>query len=57
MLALTADASGASLPGVEGSWQQLKEVTLPGVDKDELEALDLIREFGFCCFDESPPLD
>ncbi len=55
MLALTADATGAFLPPVEGSWRCLKEVTLSGVDLDELEALDLIREFGFCCFDETAP--
>jgi hypothetical protein len=51
MLALTP--AGTSLPPVEGSWRRLKEVTLSGVDRDEQEALDLIREFGFCCFDES----
>ncbi|MDB5577562.1 MAG: hypothetical protein JWR80_2738 [Bradyrhizobium sp.] len=55
MLALTVDATGASLPPVDGSWRQLKEVTLAGADRDELEAIDLIREFGFCCFDESTP--
>lgn len=52
VLALTDDASGKSLPPVEGGWRQLKKVTLAGADQDDLEAQVLIQELGFCCFDE-----
>lgn len=52
--ALTGDAGGSALPTELGPWVLRKMLTITGSDPDEAEALQLIREHGFCCFDPVP---
>ena len=49
--ALTDDKSGTSLPAEHGPWRPLKSILLTGSDPDEQEAEALIREYGYCCFE------
>ena len=51
--ALSGEESGACLPDHLGPWTFLKIATLDGGEQDEREALALIGEHGFCCFDAS----
>lgn len=48
--ALTIDHSGTNLPDELGPWQLVRMVTLNGGRPDEHEALALVAEHGFCCF-------
>ncbi len=54
MWALTDDETGQVLPADLGPWVLRKSMAMTGSDPDEAEALDLIREHGFCCFDPAP---
>lgn len=49
--ALTADETGANLPDDHGPWRRLKSILLTGSEPDEQEAEALIREYGYCCFE------
>ena len=54
MWALTGDETGHGLPADLGPWTFRKRLTLDGSNPDEAEALQLIRDHGFCCFDPIP---
>ena len=54
MWALTDDETGQSLPADLGPWTLRKRLTVDGTNPDEAEALRLIHEHGFCCFDPIP---
>ena len=54
MWALTDDEAGHGLPADLGPWTFRKRLTLDGASPDEAEALQLIRDHGFCCFDPLP---
>jgi len=54
MWALTDDEIGHGLPADLGPWTFRKRLTIDGARPDEAEALRLIREHGFCCFDPMP---
>ena len=49
LMALCADADGGLLPDEHGPWARIRQVTLDHAD--EVEARQLIKEHGFCCFD------
>ncbi len=49
--ALTVDGGGTNLPGELGPWMKVRAVTLEQNTPDEQEAIALIEEHGFCCFD------
>ncbi|MHA0337526.1 hypothetical protein [Sphingomonas aquatilis] len=49
--ALTIDGEGANLPGELGPWSKVQTVELQNDTPDEQEAVALIGEHGFCCFD------
>lgn len=49
--ALTDDRSGAKLPAEHGPWRMLKPILLTGSEPDEQEAAALIRQYGYCCFE------
>jgi hypothetical protein len=49
--ALTDDKSGANLPAEHSPWRLLKPILLTGSEPDEQEAAALIREYGYCCFE------
>ena len=49
--ALTGDRDGGNLPDDLGPWALVRPVTLEGEAPDEEEAIALIGEHGFCCFD------
>ena len=49
--ALTADEEGASLPTYLGPWEALRSLSISDKNEDEAEALLLIREHGYCCFE------
>lgn len=51
MHALTREMNGANLPGHLGPWKQLRSVRLCGDLPDEKRAIELVTEYGFCCFD------
>ena len=52
--ALTDDQTGAALPDDLGPWILRKGLTIDGINPEEAEALRLIDEHGFCCFDPIP---
>jgi hypothetical protein len=49
--ALTIDGEGANLPVELGPWSKVRGVELGSDTPDEQEAVTLIGEHGFCCFD------
>jgi hypothetical protein len=49
--ALTIDGEGANLPDELGPWSKVRAVKLERDAPDEQEAVALIGEHGFCCFD------
>jgi len=49
--ALSSDEAGANLPDEHGPWRRLKSILLIGGEPDEQEAEALIREYGYCCFE------
>ena len=50
--ALTSDEDGACLPVDLGPWRLVRSVELGGGSADEQEAIALIAEHEFCCFEE-----
>ncbi len=50
--ALTEDQTGANLPPHQAPWRRYKTITVMGSEPDEEEAEALIRQFGYCCFDD-----
>lgn len=53
--ALSDQRSGENLPAEHGPWTFLKTATLTGSDDEEREAEAMIREQGYCCFQDSAP--
>lgn len=51
LYALTADKDGSDLPDELGPWVLQGSVTLLGQVDDEREAILLITEHGYCCFE------
>ena len=51
LYALTRDQDAANLPHDLGPWTALRATTLSVASTDEAEAMELIKEHGFCCFD------
>lgn len=51
LFALTGDEDGVDLPAHLGPWAALKPTELRGNEPDEAEALSLIGEHGYCCFE------
>lgn len=51
LCALTIDEEGTNLPDELGPWSKVRSVDLEGDAPDEQEAVALIGEHGFCCFD------
>ncbi|MGE6695053.1 hypothetical protein ACQKE8_21655 [Sphingobium limneticum] len=49
--ALTINAEGANLPEELGPWSKIQAVELHEDTPDEQEAIALIDEHGFCCFE------
>lgn len=49
--ALTLDGEGSNLPDGLGPWVKVKAIELKSDAPDEQEAIGLIDEHGFCCFD------
>ncbi len=49
--ALTGEGEGTNLPGELGPWTKVKAIELKPDAPDEQEAMALIGEHGFCCFD------
>jgi len=49
--ALTRDQDGVNLPDHLGPWELVRLVSLDGDGSDEQEAIALIEEHGFCCFE------
>lgn len=49
--ALTPEGEGLNLPGELGPWTKIRAVELKDDTPDEQEAIALIGEHGFCCFD------
>ncbi len=49
--ALTLDEEGSNLPGELGPWVQVRAIELKNGTPDEQEAIALIGEHGFCCFE------
>ncbi|WP_157220169.1 hypothetical protein [Flavisphingomonas formosensis] len=49
--ALSGDATGSRLPSELGPWIFLKTAELDGADESMLEAEQLVRDHGYCCFD------
>ncbi|MCH4894964.1 hypothetical protein GO308_17820 [Sphingomonas sp. SFZ2018-12] len=49
--ALTVDGDGGNLPDELGPWSKVRAVELQNDTPDEQEAIALIGEHGFCCFD------
>lgn len=49
--ALTCDGEGANLPEDFGPWAIVRAVELLDDAPDEREAIALIGEHGFCCFE------
>ncbi len=49
--ALTRDQDGSNLPDDFGPWAMVRPVALDGDGADEKEAINLIGEHGYCCFD------
>lgn len=54
LLALVGDTEGTSLPRVDGPWRFVKASSLRPDSDDERHAIDLIKLYGFCCFDDHP---
>jgi hypothetical protein len=52
--ALSGDASGANLPAGLGPWCFHQIADLQGEADDEREAIELIEEHEFCCFQSEP---
>jgi hypothetical protein len=48
--ALTIDGEGANLPPELGPWTKVRAIELHNDGPDEQEAIALIGEHGFCCF-------
>jgi hypothetical protein len=48
--ALTIDGEGANLPAELGPWTKVRAIELHNDGPDEQEAIALIGEHGFCCF-------
>lgn len=48
--ALTTETDGSNLPGELGPWAKVRSVELKDDAPDEQEAIALIGEHGFCCF-------
>lgn len=48
--ALTIDGEGANLPDELGPWVKVRAIELHDDTPDEQEAIALIGEYGFCCF-------
>lgn len=51
LYALTNHREGGNLPEDLGPWKVLRSVRLEGSSVDEQEAIALINEHGYCCFD------
>ena len=51
LFALVADRAGSRLPAELGPWTYLKQVELTGRDADEAQAIALMLEHGYCCFE------
>lgn len=51
--ALTSDGEGVNLPDELGPWTKVRDIELLNDSPDEQEAIALIREHGFCCFERS----
>lgn len=49
--ALTVDQEGTNLLDELGPWTTVRAVALEKDRPDEQEAIALIEEHGFCCFD------
>jgi len=49
--ALSCDGEGTNLPEDLGPWEMLRAVELQDDAPDEREAISLIGEHGFCCFE------
>jgi hypothetical protein len=49
--ALTNDSEGANLPSDLGPWTLERAVWLQGDAPDEQEAMGLVEQHGYCCFD------
>lgn len=49
--ALTNDSEGGNLPDDLGPWVPVRPVVLREDASDEQQAIQLIAEHGFCCFD------
>lgn len=49
--AITSDVAGANLPDNLGPWFLNRAVTLQASMADEQEAITLIAEHGYCCFE------
>lgn len=54
MWALTDDQAGHGLPADLSPWTFRKHLTIDGTSPDEAEALRLIRDQSFCCFNPIP---
>jgi hypothetical protein len=49
--ALTIDGEGINLPDELGPWNRVRALELQSDSPDEQEAIALIDEYGFCCFE------
>ena len=49
--ALTREQDGSNLPDDLGPWERVRSVSLHEDAPDEQEAMVLIAEHGFCCFE------
>ena len=49
--ALTREKGGANLPDNLGPWRKIRCVRLRREARDEQEAIALVSEHGYCCFD------
>lgn len=49
--ALSCERDGANLPTDRGPWRLIRSATLCSDMPDEKRAIELITEYGFCCFD------
>lgn len=48
--ALTIEGEGTNLPEELGPWTKVRAVEVHSDSPDEQEAIALIGEYGFCCF-------
>jgi hypothetical protein len=49
--ALTNEPAGANLPADLGPWGLVRFVRFEGSAPDEREAIALVQEHGYCCFE------